>query len=96
MKIDKGKAQFSMHAMKRAQTYDLTVRQLMTAWYQSSYYTLPKKMEAYKFSVYGLSSLDDFYMYYPEMDLLFTCHKMNEEMTVIITVTRRKEANNSN
>lgn len=96
MKVDKGKAQFTMHSMKRAQMYNLSVRELMNAWYRSSLYQLSKGEEAWKFSVYGLSSLDDFYLYHAESDLLFTCHKVNDFLTKIITITKRNEANNSN
>ena len=93
MKIDKGKAQFTMHSLKRAEEYGLRVKSLLNAWYSSSQITLDEKRQAYKFSQYGMSSLDDLYTYHPPSDLLFTCHQTKSGLIKVLTITKRKMAN---
>jgi hypothetical protein len=78
-----------MHSLLRAKEIGLTVKEVLDAWYKSSRYTLPKTQEAWKFSVYGLSSLEDIYFYDHESNLLFTCSE-KPEFTVVITVTKRE------
>jgi hypothetical protein len=45
----------------------------------------------YKFSVYGMRSLDDFYYYDPKSFLLFTCNDKDDKL-VVITITKRGRA----
>lgn len=77
-----------MHSLKRAQEYQLKVDDLVSAWYRSSRYTLPKGQEIWKFQVYGMRSVDDIYFYDADTKLLFTCSE-KEPYTLILTVTKR-------
>ena len=92
MSLVKTQAHFTMHAMTRTSQYGLTAKELVGAWFKASHITLSEKMKAYKFTKYGMDSLDNFYLYHKQSDLLFTCKPM-EGYTLIITVTKMREAN---
>jgi hypothetical protein len=77
-----------MHSLKRAQEYQLTVDEVVGAWYRSSKYTLPKGQDIWKFQVYGMRSVDDMYFYDAATNLLFTCSE-KEPYTLVLTITKR-------
>ena len=90
----KGAARFTLHALQRAYGYQVSLSDLLSAWQRDTKFELKVKEKEYKFKVYGLKSLDDFYLYDPKTDLAFTCNKPdNRNETTIITVTKRSIAN---
>lgn len=89
MILNKKSVRFTRHALQRCVDNNIPIKDLLVAWDKSELYKIPIKMERYKFSVYGLESLDDFYMYDYSSQLLFTCHKKGKT-TIVITITKKK------
>lgn len=84
----KRKAWFSSHALQRASEYGLLVQQVLTSFDRSTKYELKSGEKMYKFSVYGMRSLGDFYYYDPKSFLLFTCNDKDDKL-VVITITKK-------
>jgi len=82
------KGWFSRHALDRAGELNLTATEITTALDRSTKYELKAKEKMYKFSLYGMRSLDDFYLHDPKSGLLFTCND-REKGLVIITITKK-------
>jgi hypothetical protein len=82
----KGQGKFSHHSLQRAEEIGLTCAGLVSAWYRSTPWELSVRQKQYKFKVYGMQSLDDFYLYDTPTNTLFTCHDLGD-ITIIITVT---------
>jgi hypothetical protein len=92
MNLNKRAIRFTRHALKRCVENNITIKELLAAWDNSEPYNIPLRMESYKFSVYGLEALDDFYMYDYKSHILFTCHKKvkhQKGFTVVITLTKK-------
>jgi hypothetical protein len=80
------KYQWTMHALERMAELNKPVQYYIDALRRAQPHHLSDEQQAYKFSKYGMQSLDDVYLYDEQKRLLFTLKPM-QNFYLILTVT---------